>query len=279
MVNDRMKFISALLISMMVSAFAQASDNDELLVEKTFSRDNTFCKLNKKIIEINIRGEGRYTEMKENGFGQYVFQIEGKKYTLLPFNKDRLGRYRFYRGDEGPCTKSLSYLINTQTLAVLFLRENLPFKEKLVIQLFDLSTAKPKEAIETNILTDRIEAFRGGFAFRTLKEKTDVMIGRVNIQGEDFIFQDADLSPWMSYSSIGLETLGSKTFDDSQWKKFFKSEAEFFEVTGWNPSEKKFSNTIVYSAVNHATKKECVFFSPTPLKVSGQETWRCLAKK
>lgn len=257
-------------------SYAKTSREVKLLVEKTFARDNTFCNFKNKTVEISIRGEGRYTEKRESPYGQIVLQKVKNNYTLLPVNKERFGRYKLLRGQSKICSKSVGVELNPQTSAILFLKENHPFKEKLTIQLYDTQLAEPKDVIETDYLTDKVELAPDGFHFRSLTERLERQIGKVTIAGNEYIFQDQDMSPWIGYSARGFETLASETYKKSPWKKFFQDETDFFMFTGWNPEEKKFNNPYVYTAINHKIKRECVLFSSGPhKKLNGSEFWRC----
>ena len=255
-------------------AFAD-STSDKLLVEKTFSRDNTFCNLNKKKIQIGIRGEDKYTDADEGYFGQYAFEVNGTDYSLLPINKERFGRYRFFKGQNSLCTKSLAFPLGTSKVAILFLKENLPFKEKLIIQIYDATSGAAEEAIETHYATDKAEIHKDGFAFRIVPERTELNIGKVSINGIEYVYRDDEIAPWMSYGPKGFQILADKTFERSPWKKFFKNELEFLQASGWDTTQKKFLNPTVYSAINHQSHKECIYFSPAPQKISGAEAWRC----
>jgi hypothetical protein len=268
--------ISALAMMMASFTYADSSREVKLLVEKTFARDNTFCHFKNKTLEISVRAVDRSSEKKESIYGQHIFQVDKGNYSLLPVNKEKFGRYKLYRGQSKVCSKSLGVNLDKETSAILFLKANHPFKDKLVIQLYDSQLATPKDAIETDYLTDKIILSENGFQFRSLTERIDRQIGKVNIGGNDYIFQDQDMAPWMSYNIKGFEILPLETFNNSPWKSFFTNESDFYMFSGWNPEEKKFTNPFVYTAINHSLKRQCILFSSGPQqKLSGNEFWRC----
>ena len=272
-----MKYLALFsLILLSPLAYAESSRDIKLLTEKTYPRDNTFCRLKNKLIEIEIRGDSRETEKQDAGYGQYAFQIDDGQLSPLPLNKDKFGRYRFYKGKSQACTKSLAVELDAQTMAILFLKDNRPFKEKLVVQLYDMQTALPKEVIETDYLSDQLEIISGGFQFRSASDRVDRKFGKVKIADHEYIFQDEDMSPTVKYSARGFEILPNETFEKSPWKSFFKDKNDFFMFTGWKPEEKKFINSFVYTAVNHDLKRACVLFSSTSQStLTGSEFWRC----
>ncbi len=261
------------------SVYAAPTVEARNLSEKTFTRDNAFCHFKNKTIEIQIRGDGRSIERKEAGYGQYIFHIDQEDYSLLPINSERLGRYKFFQGKKSLCSKPMAVKLDLNTVAVLFQKENDPFKDKLIIQLYDFNSATAKEVIESQYLTSEVELLANGFIFKSVAEKIDREVGKVTIAGHEYIYQDQDMNPWLSYTLKGFEIMPSLTYHKSQWKSFFKDESDFFMFTGWNNTSKQFNNPYVYTAINHQLKKECLLFYPTPQrKLDGTEFWRCKDK-
>lgn len=256
-------------------SLAHASTEATDLFEKTFPRDNTFCYQNGKRVEILIRGETKFIEPSERGFGEFFFMRVGTDLTLLPLNSSRSDSLKFFRGAGTVCSKGMSFKVDKETAGVLFLKENKPFKEKLVVQFFDFTNLKPKDFIETIYTTDKVELTKTGFAFNSLDERIDSEMGKVTIAGLSYTYQDREFPKWMGYSSKGFEILGSLTFKRLPWKSFFKDEADFFQSTGWNPNKKEFANVVVYVAVNHTEKKTCLLLVPEKKKPTGDENWRC----
>lgn len=266
-------YISLLLL--ISSAFSQTTDVRSL-VEKTYTRDNTYCRMSKERVEIQIRSDDELTESNETNYGEYILYYKNKQPVVLPLNFDRLSNFRFFSGRETTCTKSLGYMLDKDKLAVLFLKENRPFKDKLAIQIFDATTLLPGEALDTDYMTDKTEATPGGFLFRTYAERQSLEMGSIKIQDTEYFFQDREFSYWMKYSKNGFEIEPKESFSHSPWKRYFKDEKDFLSATGWDPTSKKIANSILYVAVNHKQKKKCVLLMPAKTKISGSETWRCL---
>lgn len=262
-------------ILVLLTGVQAATTNATNLFEKTFARDNTFCHNKTARIEILIRGETKYSEIHERGFGEFLFVNHPKKKILsLELNNSRSDSFRFFPGVSPMCSKGLGFKMDSK-IALLLLKENRPFKEKLVIQFFDYDTLMPKEYIETNYVTSKAKKFNDGFAFNVLGERYESDMGKVKIEGVQYIYQDRDFPKWMSYSAKGFEILPSLTYEMWPWKKAFKDEADFLAMTGWDPVEKVFKNNISYIAVNHSIKKGCMLFVNAKKKVDGSESWRC----
>lgn len=264
-----------LLLLLTSQVFAQSIDVRSLR-EKTFTRDNSFCRMGKERIEIQIRSDAHHTEPNEKSYGEYVFFYNKQLPNLLPINVDKLSNYRFFPGRDTVCSKSLGYMLDKNKLAILFLKENRPFMDKLSLQIFDATSMTAGEVHDTEFKTDKTELIQGGFLFRTYADRQGLEMGSVKIQDIEYFFQDRDFPYWMKYTSSGFETDRSASFSHSPWKKYFKDEQDYLTATGWDESTKKFNNSVLYVAINHKHKKECVLLMPTRTKISGSETWRCL---
>jgi hypothetical protein len=254
------------------TAFAASDSMDAF--EKSYPRDNTYCSYQKRRIEILIRGGQKFTEPKERGYGEMIFYREpGKKPKLL--SGLRGDTFRLFSGNSPLCSKSHGYKVDDKTLAILFLRENRPFADKLVIQLIDLASLTPKEIIETNYLAERASKTADGFSFKTVPENHNPDFGKVLIESNEFIYREEGFPLWMNYSAKGFEVSLELTYRKFPWKKTFKDQEEFLAITGWNEVDKKFSRTVTYIAINHKLKKRCLLLIESKQKLVGNESWRC----
>ena len=144
------------------------------LKDKTFTRDNTFCTIGKKRLQIQIRGVSSHTEVGEGKYGDWIFFYpEENQPQVLPLNSNQLSKYRLFEGtsQKSVCTKSYGFLLDNDKIAILFLEENRPFLDKLSLQMFDAKTSGPMEVVDTGLMTDAAEAIKGGFIFRSYIEK------------------------------------------------------------------------------------------------------------
>jgi hypothetical protein len=265
-----------IFLLLLISSFSAYSAEVRSLLETTYTRDNTYCRMSKERIEIQIRSDDKMTESSEKNYGEYIFYYHKKEPFILPLNVDRLSNFRFFPGRETVCTKSLGYMLDKDKLAILFLKENRPFMDKLAIQIFNATTLVPGEALDTDYTTDKTEILPGGFMFRTYAERQGLEMGSVKIQETEYFFQDRNFSYWMKYTNAGFEIEALASFTHSPWKKHFKDEKDFLAATGWDATTKKFTNSVLYVAVNHKQKKQCLLLMPAKTKISGSETWRCL---
>jgi hypothetical protein len=271
-----MHFIILLILSI-VPAAAIHSDTTSLdLFEKTWPRTNSFCNIKDKRVEILVRGGNNVTEVKEKGYGEFVFFKINDKAELFDFSKSHTGLYRLYERTDGSlCTTSQGFMIDKHKFAILLAEESRPHGDKLLIQFFDLKSMKPLKTIETNLLVDKAFPRSGGFIFKAMEERNEMEMGSVAIGKDKYTYQDRVFPLWMKYSSTGMEIDSSKTFAKLPWRKYFKNEAEFLKASGWDRVKKKFMNKVVYYAVTRPQTRRCLALLPQKKKLDGSETWFC----
>ena len=253
-----------------------AATNSKNAFERSYPRDNTFCSHKEQRVELLIRTSSKCLEQKEKGYGELIFyKLNNKLPRLLPLSDFKSDTFRLFLGTSPICSKSHGHRIDDHSAAILFLKENRPFKDMLFIQKFDLATMTPKESVATNFPVDRVEKSKDGFSFRTFTENYNLELGKVTIDGETFIYHEKEFPLWMNYSIRGFETMSELTFEKFPWKEYFKDIKDFYLGTGWDASNKTFSKQIIYEAVNHPLKKRCILLVENELKLEGKEDWKC----
>jgi len=101
-------------------------------------------------------------------------------------------------------------------------------------------------------------------------------MGKIKIQEIEYTYQDRDFPIWISYNKFGFSISPEKTFSEFPFNKLFKDQNDFLNEIQWNDKEKKIQNNILFVAVNHKLKKECILITGQGHKVTGSETgWRC----
>lgn len=269
------------ILLLFLSLAAVADSESQFAYDKSYPRDNSFCHFKNQRIELLIRGSNKFTEPKEMGYGEFLFfrNLPSRKPTLLSLNQTRGDTFKLFLGTSPFCSKSHGYILDSRKLAILLLKENRPFIDKLVIQFFDIPSMKPAEYIETNYPADRAMKTETGFAVRVIEENHNPDMGTVSIEGEKFIYQEKQFPQWINYSAkSGFEILSDVTFDKFPWKDAFRDESDFLTMTGWDADSKKFKRRIIYLAVNHKLKKQCLLLIEAKQKLAGGEAWRCQAR-
>ena len=148
--------------------------------------------------------------------------------------------------------------------------------DKLSFQIMNTTTFEPENIIDTEYMSDLTEIAYGGFVFRTHDQRNGLEMGKTKIKDLEYLFQDRDFPYWVKYSEKGFNISALSSFQNFPWKGYFKDVKDFFAYSGWDRKEKKFKNSTLYVAVNHALKKECILLSPGKIKITEAETgWRC----
>lgn len=264
--------LKILIFLLSANTFAQ-----DYIFEKTYPRDNTFCQINGKTVEFMIRGESKFSEPKEKGYGEHAFYRQsGKKIAkVLKIGHEKSGSYKFFTGIGSSCSKSLAFKVDDRNYAVLFLKDNRPYPGRMVIQFFDQSTLTPGEILFSNYLSTKAEKYKDGFSFNSLSERLDIEIGKVTLDDKIFNYQDREFPIWMTYVQGIFSQEPELTYKKFQYKKAFKDQNDFLQSAGWDEKEKKFKNTLLYFAVNHQLRKSCVAFLSEKKPITGGEAWKC----
>lgn len=264
-----------LVLALALEAFG-ASDSLNAF-EKSYGRDNTFCTFKGKRVELLIRGGNKFTENKDN-YGELVFyRLKEDKPVQMKVSASQADTFRFFEGSNFICSKARGYMIDDSTIAVLLLKENKPFQDRLVVQLMDSATMKPKDFIETEYAVDRAIFRKNGFAIRASEENLNRDIGNVSIDGKPYVYNEKEFPKWYSYSVKGFESAPELTYDKFPWKSYFKDIQEFYQVTGYDKTSGKFANDKIFYAVNFGVRKKCLLFLDKKRPLTNSESWRCQA--
>ena len=269
------------LITFFFVAQSFAAFNSKDLWERSFPKDNTFCRLGKERVEFSVRGFHKHTEPRDRGYGELFFMEYGKVKKSLDIGQGNSGLYRFFKGSPTSrlCSKYPSYQINPKTLALLLLKANRPFKDKLIVQLVDSSALTPLQTIHTNFLADKALPAPRGFYFRTNSDRIEIDMGSIQWDEKKFTYQDRDFQEWYHFDGKDFSLTEKMTYTESPYKAYFTSEEDFLKTFAWNPQDKKFLNKIIYVAVNHSAGKECIIVLDAKAKLTGsEEGWRCRKK-
>lgn len=266
-----------LILFLVAQSFAAFNSKD--LFEKSFPKDNTFCRLGKENVEFSVRGFSKNTEPRDRGYGELLFMEYGKEKKSLNIGQGNSGLYRFFRGSAKYCSKYPSYLIDEKTLALLMLKANRPYGDKLIVQLIDTKSLAPLNTIHTDYLADKALPAPKGFYFRTHTDRVDMDMGSLLWNEKKITYQDRDFQEWFYFDGKEFFLNERVTYNESPYKTYFTSEEDFLKTFGWNTKDKKFLNKIIYVAVNHTIGKECILIRDSKMKPSGsEEGWRCREK-
>ena len=245
-------FLFILFFFSMSSSFA-TDFGVRALIDKTYVRDNSYCKFQEKKFEIEIRSFDQYTTPADASYGEHFFLVQNGNYKLIPSNKSLLGRYRFLKGKDTNCTKSLSIRHPDNGLSIFFLKDIRPLHDTLaVVTYYPASQSFTVE--DTNYGVVKAFSTEKLLWFSSTDIPHPVKVGKVRIKGQDYIFVRKKLISWFVYDGSKFTFDLEMTFKNFEYKKFFKQSADLkkaFFPANTKPKE-------YYSiATRPQTKLEC----------------------
>lgn len=270
-------FLLTLLTSIVFLVSNQSLAEDfqtRILIDKTFVHDNSYCRLNNKSVEIEIRSFDKYTEPGDSEYGEHVFALQAGKKRLLPLNKDNVGRYKLFKGRSDYCSKSLALPVNDDVLAIFFLRDNRPLGDLLSVLFYNLKTFEIK-LIETVYSTDRATIQQGKFKFPLLHKKKESPLGKVTINEIEFIFQERSIRPWLVLNGETFQIDNVQSYEKSELQKHFQTQNDFEKNFAWDQKTKEYLLNKYYYAINHKEKVECLAVPYDKKMDLSSHKWRC----
>lgn len=263
------------LLILLLSGAVMAEDFQmRTLIDKTFVHDNSYCRLNNKTIEIEVRSFDKYTEAGDAEYGEHIFALGSGRPILLPLNHDNLGSYRLFKGKSDHCSKSLAISTAENVLTLFFLKDNRPLGDTLSVLFYNVKTASA-ELLETTYSTETGIIDQGKLKFQHLQKNIAPQLGKINIKGSDFIYHEKSIRPWLVMEGKDFVTDNFLTYERSEIKRHFKNQNEFERNFGWNPKSKKFLLQQYYYAINHRLKVECLAVPYKKKMDLKTHKWKC----
>lgn len=218
---------------------------------QSYSHDNTYCRLGKQRIEIEVRSSEKYTSPEEAEYGEFLLIKNQDKVQKVVLGSHRIGRYRLLKGESANCSKALSLPMNEEQLAIFFLKDNKPFKDNLTILKYNFTT-REFSSIETQYLTDKARIQDKKLVFESAAEDIEKRSGLVTIQNKKHNYIEKSIEPWMSYNGRYFRLDEAVTYMEFEWKHLFPDTKSFFQ---YMKRKKKF-----IIARNFEAKSTCISY-------------------
>lgn len=262
-----------ILLLILLSSRTWSEDfNTRILIDKTFTRENTICRIEDNRIEIEVRSFHQYSESKNDNYGESAFLVNQNKRSLLPINSLNLYRYRFMKGESEYCNRAFAVKLSTYHYGILFLRDNRPFKDKLSVLIYDQKSKEALQVLDTEYSTDTAIKLSSGFAFPYKKEDLEIKMNHIQIDGTVYLYQERQFHYWIKFQDNKFEIDPEITRENFKFQKYFKDQEQFLKEAGWNTQKKEFEQASFFIAVNHSKKKSCITFQKD---LSRPENWLC----
>lgn len=266
-----MKQIKSILLIFTLFFFsltASALDfGSRVLLDKTYVRDNSYCRLENKRFEIEVRSFERYTSYDEAEYGEHAFIIQNDKYRLLPLNEKLIGRYKFLKGEDKNCTKSLSLKIGKSGLVVFFQKDNRPFLDTLSMVYYDDVTGQI-DIKETHLPIQKAWMKDNLLHVYSHESLSNPELGKAQIRGKEFIYNEKPLGSIYIFDGKTISVDSKKSYESFPYKKSVKTIEEFEKLFKWNSTRNVFDVKKFYYAVHMNTRQECI-------RAEGSSDWNC----
>ncbi len=217
----------------------------------TYSHDNTYCRLKDESIEIEVRSHDQYTIPEESEYGEFIHVKQNNKLQKIQMSPNNIGRYRLLKGESANCSKSLSLPLNNEQLAIFFLKDNKPFRDKLVVLTYNFQTQN-HAVLETSYMTEKAKIQEGKLFFESASEDREKRIGQVIISDKKHNFMEKTYEPWMKFEGEKFELDQHVSFMEFEWRHLYPDANSFFRHM---KRQKKF-----IIATNFEAKSTCISF-------------------
>lgn len=244
-------------ILLLASLFARAESS---LFEKTYPRDNTFCRAGQKSIEVKIKSHEQYAEYQDNVYGDKLFLLTGDKVKDVDLDDEGIGRYRFLRGENSVCSKALSLSLGNGEVAIFLSKENRPHEDTLTILYYNFRT-NDYEVISTDHRVNNAYIVDGKLVFKLKADSCLQKTGHTLIDGKRFVYSQKDFEPWISFDGKHFAVDKNLTFGKFDGRDYYLNYDEFVLHKG--------KSKIVRYAINSNLKTRCISFSEN-------DNWKCV---
>lgn len=251
-------FFLLLPLTTLASSLSELRD----LYDTTFSRDNSYCKFDGVSFELQIRSTDRYAQPDDRDYGEYPFLIQNNTHYKIDLNQN-IGRYRFIYAKEDHCTKTLSLPLNKNEITLFLAHDSRPYPDKLVLIHYN-PKLKKAHIVHTNEPIKEYFQVGNKLYFSSYYSETSMSI--IDFDGTQYNYLRNNLPIWKVYENNQFTTTNSVTFEQFEWKNYFRDFNEFNDHFQWDRESKTFKKDSFEIIFNTQLKKRC-------LRVS--QEWRC----
>ena len=266
-----------LTLILLITNFIQiaiASDFEtNVLMDKTYVHDNSYCRMKSDVVEFEVRSFDKYTQPDDSEYGEHIFALHNEKRFLLPLNADNLSRFKIFKGDNSFCSKAFSLQTGPDTLAVFFLKDNRPLGNLLTVLFFNYKT-NTSSILKTDFVTNRGIIRDGKFKFPSLLPHREVQMGKVKIDNLTYIFRDAEIINWVNFDGTQFQNDHDLTYEKFDWNKYF-TKSEFEVASAWDSKTNQYNQKRYLIAINHLMKRRCIAFTGKPASEILAHEWKC----
>lgn len=265
--------IAPFLLSVLSQGTAFAAAADCAVKDKAFSVEFSL-----------VPDKANREKIKQNVF----IKADKKEISII---KDGPGNIQALDGGQmSACTGTAAYILDDQTIAILFAKSDPPFPSRLMMVVYDAKAEKILKIEKDLGAMAKVESANEGFVFSTKFRRTDIDTLQMKspVSGKAMPAHDEDLEVYqhvyMKKKKLIREFDPETSFDQSEWKRFFKNQEEYLSATGWDAKKKVFKYKMVYKASDSKGKEAdgdeiCIGFAEKRSQPIYRNKWYCSKDK
>ncbi len=171
---------------------------------------------------------------------------------------------------------------------MIYAKDNRPHQDLYDVAVWDLNEDLMVATAPLGAVHSMIKV-KNGFAFSKIVPRSDIdTIKMTSKWGREMTAGDDDLKALHVVTIEGrhleMKVDPDLSYENSEWKSFFKDKADYLKAAGWDSSRKKFKNQVVYKA-SHFDRKEsdeeetCINLTDQRGGNFVEPQWRCIKEK
>lgn len=258
-------------------------------LSQTFPFQEAQCSLNDQKVEVLLRFNTKVSAQENEVFGApLVFLKTRAAHIIEPLTKPP-GDFKFIKPEaESLCDKTQGYAMGENLIGILYAHDNRPFQDLYEVAVWNLESDTFLGMLQLGAVSHLLKV-KNGFAFSKMAQRSDVdSLEMTSTFGRKMTATDKDLNAFNVVSVVGshleIQNDPDLSYENSEWKKYFKDKEEYLRASGWDSSKKKFKKQIVYEA-SYFNRSEsdiqelCIAMTDKRGGNIEKSDWRCLKEK
>jgi hypothetical protein len=181
--------------------------------DKTYLRDRSTCDFGGKKFELEIRSNQLYAESTEMEYGEVI--VLNKK--VIEMNDQGIGRYRMITLMNEHCSKSLAMPIKKDHIAFFFLKDNRPFTDQLTVFYYNLKT-HATQVLSTQLTVRSAVKKAKHVYFRLARDSVEPKFETILIENQKFNTTEKPFETWVAFDGVKFKTDLGMSYDYFEFK-------------------------------------------------------------
>ncbi len=248
--------------------------------EKTplYSHAHTSCDLNGKKWELHLGdfSQADNDEAKEFGYTTFWIQPAGGAPKIIGFPVKPYTTMLFLSSHTPSiCADTPAFKTADGTIGIFVRVENRPFNDKLAVVFFDPEKNQIVAQNQDLGISEQVEPTPNGLAYRVYDPASDYENYTVEVRGKSLKASEETFAFWQTIDRTKSRVVGvanaDLTWQRSNYKSYFKSQADFEKAFGWDSRHHLYKNIWIYRTENPA----CLQAAKERAPLKGDTHWNC----